>query len=58
MKKKYVSPQIKVVKTVTEGAILDHSYGWADTKKGFFDDEDDGYLKESNLWDDDEPFGE
>jgi hypothetical protein len=57
MKKKYVSPQIKVVKTVTEGAILDHSYGWADTKKGFFDDEDDD-LKSSDLWDDNDPFGE
>ena len=52
MKKNYVSPEIKVVNSVVEGAILDHSYGWADTKKGFFDDEDDD-LKSSDLWDND-----
>lgn len=57
MKKKYVSPEIKVVKTVTEGVILDHSYGWVESKKGFFDDEDDD-LKSSDLWDDNDSFGE
>lgn len=60
MKKNYVSPEIKVLKSALEGAVLaDHSYGDADSKKGFFDDDDDdSYLKESNLWDDDDPFGE
>ena len=57
MKKKDVSPEIKVVNSVVEGAILDHSYGWADTKKGFFDEDDVDNIKSNNLWDD-EPFGE
>lgn len=57
MKKNYVSPETKVVMTVIEGAILGHSYGDADSKKGFFDDEDDD-LKSSDLWDDNDPFGE
>ena len=57
MKKKYVSPEIKVVNSVVEGAILDHSYGWADTKKGFFDEDDVDNIKSNNLWDG-EPFGE
>jgi len=57
MKKKYVSPEIKVVQSTREGVILMHSYGDADSKKGFFDDEDDD-LKSSDLWDDNDPFGE
>lgn len=58
MKKNYVSPETKVVMTVIEGAILGHSYGDADSKKGFFDDEDDNNLKDNDLWGDDDPFGE
>ncbi len=60
MKKKYVSPEIKVVMALGEEPVLaKHSGDWIDSKKGFFDDEDDdSYLKESNLWDDDDPFGE
>lgn len=60
MKKNYVSPEIKVVNSVVEGAILDHSYGWADTKKGFFDDynEDDENVKNNDLWDKDDLWSE
>ena len=57
MKKKYVSPEIKVVKSTRDGVILMHSNDWAQSKKGFFDDEDDD-LKSSDLWDDNDPFGE
>lgn len=56
MKKKYVSPEIKVTKFAPEGIFLMMSDDWASGKKGFFDDEDDD-LKSSDLWDDD-PFGE
>jgi len=54
MKKNYVSPEIKVLKSALEGAVLaDHSYGDADSKKGFFDDyEEDDNLKSNDLWDD------
>ena len=57
MKKNYVSPQIKVVQSTREGVVLMHSYGWVESKKGFFDDEDDD-LKSSDLWDNNDPFGE
>lgn len=57
MKKNYVSPEIQVVKSAREGVILMHSDDWASGKKGFFDDEDDD-LKSSDLWDDDDSFGE
>ena len=58
MKKKYMSPEIVVFKTSSEGALLDtHTCGDADSKKGFFDDDDD-MLKSSDLWDNNDPFGE
>ena len=57
MKKIYVSPEIKVVKSAREGVILMHSDDWARSKKGFFDEDDDD-LKSSDLWDDNDPFGE
>ena len=52
MKKKYVSPEIKVVKSAREGVLLMHSGEWADTKKGFFEEEEDDNLKSNDLWDD------
>lgn len=58
MKKNYVSPEIKVVKSAREGVLLMHSGEWADSKKGFFDDEDDNNLKDNDLWGDNDPFGE
>ena len=60
MKKNYVSPEIKVLKSALEGAVLaDHSYGDADSKKGFFDDyEEDDAFKSNDLWDDNDSFGE
>ncbi len=58
MKKNYVSPEIKVVKSVLERAILEMSDDWASGKKGFFDEEDDNNLKDNDLWGDDDPFGE
>ncbi len=57
MKKKYVSPEIKVTKFAPEGIFLMMSDDWASGKKGFFDDEDDD-LKSSDLWDNNDPFGE
>ena len=45
MKKNYVSPEIKVVKSVLERAILEMSDDWASGKKGFFDEEEDDNLK-------------
>ena len=35
-----------------------HSYGWVESKKGFFDDEDEDNLKDNDLWGDNDPFGE
>ena len=58
MKKKYVSPEIKVVQSTREGVILMHSYGWVESKKGFFDEGEDDNLKSNDLWDDNDPFGE
>ena len=61
MKKNYVSPEIKVLKSALEGAVLaDHSYGDADSKKGFFDDynEDDENVKNNDLWDKDDLWSE
>ena len=58
MKKKYVSPEIKVVQSTREGVILMHSYGWVESKKGFFDEGEDDNLKSNDLWDDDDSFGE
>ncbi len=52
MKKNYVSPEIKVVKSVLERAILEMSDDWASGKKGFFDEEEDDNLKGNDLWDD------
>ena len=53
MKKKYMSPEIVVFKTSSEGALLDtHTCGDADSKKGFFDEEEDDNLKSNDLWDD------
>ena len=57
MKKKYVSPEIKVTKFAPEGIFLMMSDDWASGKKGFFDDEDDD-LKSSDLWDNNDPFEE
>lgn len=58
MKKKYVSPEIKVTKFAPEGIFLMMSDDWASGKKGFFDDEDDDNLNDNDLWGDNDPFGE
>jgi hypothetical protein len=58
MKKNYVSPEIKVVKSTREGVILMHSQDWGDAKQNnFFEEDDVDNIKSNNLWDDD-PFGE
>ena len=53
MKKNYVSPEIKVVKSVLEGEILRQSYDWGDAKQNNFFEEEDDNLKGNDLWDND-----
>ncbi len=52
MKKNFVSPEIKVVKSTREGVILMHSQDWGDAKQNNFFEEDDDNLKGNDLWDD------
>lgn len=60
MKKKYLSPEIIVMNTYyMEGMLDTHTFGDADSKKGFFDDyEEDDAFKSNDLWDDNDSFGE
>jgi hypothetical protein len=59
MKAVYKKPITEFITCKCENMIaaspntIDHG----DAKKGFFDDEDDD-LKSSDLWDDNDPFGE
>lgn len=50
---------VEVTQLLTDGIMQDgHSNNMPSAKQyGFFDDDDDSYQKENNLWDD-EPFGE
>ena len=58
MKKKYVSPEIKITNIAPEGYFLTMSDDWASGKKGFFDMDDEEDTRDKNLWGDDSLFGE
>lgn len=59
MKAVYQKPLTVTVAYNKEGFLLTatNPFDHADTKKGFFDEDDVDDIKENNLWDDD-PFGE
>ena len=59
MKAVYKKPITEFITCKCENMIAEspNSIDHGDAKKGFFDDDDD-MLKSSDLWDDNDPFGE
>ena len=59
MKAVYKKPITEFVTCKCENMIAEspNTIDHGDAKKGFFDDDDD-MLKSSDLWDDNDPFGE
>lgn len=64
MKREYMKPHTEAVVVRCNEKLMWGEGGFAsqvddhtDSKKGFFDDDDD-MLKSSDLWDDDDSFGE
>lgn len=59
MKAVYKKPITEFITCKCENMIAEspNNIDHGDAKKGFFDDDDD-MLKSSDLWDDDDPFGE
>ena len=56
MKKVYVSPKTIITSSYPESELLGHSYGWADSKKNsFFEDDEDNQEAaptDKSTWDD------
>lgn len=55
MKKEYKTPMLSIIKVDSESTMVNASINdgdWGQSKKGFFDEDEEDNLKGNDLWDD------